>query len=556
MIITIEAHEECTTKIQERTKEIVLSHKIPRRPNKKRSSKNEEAWVKYLNKWNDWVCRTCYKYNKKRIALKKDNIFAKGKPQWMKGMHQNRFGDAKRAKGCKECAGTYCRTEHQPTTYKPLMANDPTIEFYAKGLEMLNAMLEDFVKEAIDLIVANEKSRHFDAETSQALTEVINNLKRAKRQMYMEYGHCSDDKCNANPITSKQLGRRVCSVPTHTKENGYKWIKGYCEEETCSAVGEYREVVVDGEAKQKVVCPSHPDKKWRTRKKFSIKKLFKGLLNVGAIVFAVISIIVDPGCAPVAIAAMCGCAQALWDLGEEEVASSWRWLKPSKKSKTRVTPSEVLSSIEKALGSIEFKMNHIRMHEDFKQGLQGLRDVFTNHETKYKVLNLVGRTKYKELRCKSCNGYGNINADELISKPCTDKSIKCEPCDGTGLGDLDGAAHGQKIYLSDYHVVLQTNWNIQQAKREIRDVLHELNSRQKKLKEKMECIDDIVQKKVLETLMKLSKDDDPDALPMTKNAILNLAMEDGAEWYEEFLKEMEPDLSATDLAECEGVEQF
>merc|ERR1712096_382427 len=262
----------------------------------------------------------------------------------------------------------------------------------------------------------------------------------------------------------------------------------------------------------------------------------KGLLNVAAIVFAVVSIIVEPGCAPVAIAAIMGCCQSLWDLGEDDLASGWTWMRPNKKTKTKATPSDVMRSIEQALGSIEFKMNHVRMHEDFKEGLKGIRKVFTDHEKKFKVLNLVGRTKYKELRCKSCNGTGNINADELISnsKPCTDESIKCGRCDGTGLGA--GADHGQKVYLSDYHVVLQTNWNIQQAKREIRDVLHELNSRQKKLTEKMECIDDLVHKKVLETLMKLSKAD-PDALPVTKTTIMNMAMDDGAEWYKEFCEE-------------------
>merc|ERR1711964_80518 len=378
------------------------------------------------------------------------------------------------------------------------------------------------VKAAIDLIEANETSRHFDPETSQALTEVINNLKRAKRHTYMEQGHCSVSTCNKEPKDVKK-GKGHYKCPDHPEA---KWIMGNCEVDTCSAVGEYKD--------KKILCPTHPDKKWKKENSFSVKRFFKGLLNVAAIVFAVVSIIVEPGCAPVAIAAIMGCCQSLWDLGEDDLASGWTWMRPNKKTKTTATPSDVMRSLEQALASIEFKMNHVRMHKDFEEGLQGLRNVFKEHETKFKILNLTDRTKYKELRCKTCNGTGNYNADEEISKPCTDESIKCGRCDGTGLGV--GAEDGQKVYLKDYPVVLQTNWNIKQAKREIRDVLHELNSRQKKLAEKMECIDDLVQKKVLETLMKLSKAD-PDALPVTKTTILNVAMDDGAEWYKEFCEE-------------------
>merc|ERR1712202_99059 len=175
-------------------------------------------------------------------------------------------------------------------------------------------------------------------------------------------------------------GNYSCSA--HPK---MKWIIGTCRKDDCSAVGEYKK------EDKKIVCPTHPHLKWKKKNGFSVKKFFKGLLNIGAIVFAVVSIIVEPGIAPVAISAIMGCCQSLWDLGEDDLCEAARWMRPNKKNKTTATASDVMRSIEQALASIEFKMNHVRMHEDFLKGLQGLRNVFKEHETKFKILNLTDR---------------------------------------------------------------------------------------------------------------------------------------------------------------------
>merc|ERR1711964_659312 len=273
---------------------------------------------------------------------------------------------------------------------------------------------------------------------------------------------------------------------------------GNCSVEKCSAIPTKSHA-----GGNKYHCPvsEHAAKYYVSKAGWSAKKFFKGILNVGAIVCAVMAAIVQPEIAVVAIGAAIGCAQALWDLGSEELKDTFRWFKPSKKRGQKATPADLMYTQEEALGTIEFKMQHVAMDPDFKKGLQSLKNVFNNHKTKSKVLTQDRRcyqllittkcTKCEMGECPKCkvttyNKTGNTIKD-CRSKPCGGtKTWHCEPSHST-------------VTLEDYDVKLQANWNLHQAKRTIKEIFRKLHNTQKGITYKQEVMQN-KQALMLETL--------------------------------------------------------
>merc|ERR1711964_969064 len=223
-------------------------------------------------------------------------------------------------------------------------------------------------------------------------------------------------------------------------------------------------------------------KRWeRHNKKFvnkvgwSAKKFFKGILNVGAIVCAVIAAIVQPEIAVVAIGAAITCAQSIWDLGETEVKNTVSWYK--KKNGKQPTAIDLMYTLEEALANMDFKMRHIKMDDDLKTNLIDIKNVFLNHKVKSKELREERVYYGKRDECTKCTLRECQKTNCEKSFYTTDANNYCKACGG---GDQCGEAHGNKhVTLQDYEVKLQKNWNLQQAKRNIQDIFQKLYSAQK-----------------------------------------------------------------------------
>jgi len=94
---------------------------------------------------------------------------------------------------------------------------------------------------------------------------------------------------------------------------------------------------------------------------------------------------------------------------------------------------------------------------------------------------------------KTSVAVDNTRVEEDICSVCNTTPWKGQVCE---LGWCKGTGNipSNRVYLKDYQVVLQTNWNLQQAKRKA--IVHDLYIRQKELKTKVERIDEILQQKV------------------------------------------------------------
>jgi len=366
------------------------------------------------------------------------------------------------------------------------------IEFRRKGIEMLNAVMAEFVVAGIKLVKENEKFKGMFGRTKEG-KEVVEFM--MKYEEYLRY------KCKSCKGTGNFKGTNVRARCEPCKGTGVSRI-GYCTVENCQAIGV--------KIANRYTCQTKGHK-WEqpAEKCCSAKRFFKGILNVGALVCAVIVAIVEPGLATTAISQAVDCVQSLWDLGSEEIVGTFKWLKPNTKLHKRdMTAANLMEKLEAALGGIDFKMRHVEMEKTFRDGLQRLKDIFIEHSTKYKVLrqkrSRYGELAYTKPTCTKC----------VLIKTCpkcmkgqsyfTDKGNNDKWCKSCG-GDALGADHAKHVTLRDYKLILQNNWTLQQTKRNMKYILLKLRSTQKDLEinqgiiqDTLESIGDIIQRKVAE----------------------------------------------------------